>query len=53
MRVLFGCFACTGPAASGIIRDTFNPRFRATANSIFLTAGFLGGGAASLSLLIT
>lgn len=48
--MLFGCFASTGPAATGIIRDNFGPGYRASANSIFLSAGFLGGGIASLSI---
>ena len=52
LRVLFGCVASTGPAASGIIRDNFGPSKRATANSIFSSAGFLGGGIASLSILL-
>lgn len=53
LRIFFGCFACTGPASSSIIRDTFSHRYRATANGIFLTAGFLGGGLASLTILMT
>lgn len=52
-RVIMGAFfSFIHPPSTGIIRDNFGPSFRATANSVYLFAGFLGGGLASLSIQI-
>jgi MFS family permease len=52
-RVLLGIFeAPFNPCAYSVISDYFHPEYRTTANSIYNTAIYLGGGLSSLGSLM-
>ena len=44
--------AAVHPPGLAIVRDTFPPNYRATVNSIYSFADFMGAGIASFSLLL-
>jgi sugar phosphate permease len=53
LRVLQGCsMGCTTPAAYGLLSDVFPAHLRNTANSLFASCIYLGGGLASFSALL-
>lgn len=53
LRVLQGlAMGCTTPAAYGLLADLFPANLRSTANSLFASGIYLGGGLSSLSSLL-
>ena len=52
-RVLLGVFlSMVHSPGLGILRDSFPPSYRSTVNSVYAFASFLGGGIASLTILL-
>jgi MFS family permease len=40
------------PCAYSMIADMFHPKFRTTANSVFLSGIYFGGGLSSISIVL-